>query len=99
MKINGYRIEIAEVESALRTAPGIGDLVVVPTTSRIGERMLVAFYTAPEGAADGLHERLAAHARTALPAFMVPGRFVGVPLLPLSPSGKTDKRALAEQLR
>ena len=100
VKINGYRIEVAEVETALRTAPGIGDLVVVPTTSRIGERMLVAFYTAPEGATpDGLHERLAGHARTALPAFMVPGRFVNVPLLPLSPSGKTDKRALAEQLR
>ena len=100
VKINGYRIEIAEVETALRAAHGVGDLVVVPTTSRIGERMLVAFYTVPEGgAADGLPERLAAHARTALPAFMVPGRFVNVPLLPLSPSGKTDKRALAEQLR
>ncbi|MDH6117668.1 amino acid adenylation domain-containing protein [Kitasatospora sp. GAS204A] len=101
VKINGYRIEIGEVESALRGAPGVGDLVVVPATSRVGERMLVAFYTAPDGglAADGLAERLTSHARAALPAFMVPGRFVNVPSLPLSPSGKTDKRALAEQLR
>ncbi|MFH8387473.1 amino acid adenylation domain-containing protein [Kitasatospora sp. NPDC018058] len=101
VKVNGYRIEIGEVESALRTAPGVGDLVVVPTTSRVGERMLVAFYTAPVDSTpdDGLADRLTSHARAALPAFMVPGRFVRVPALPLSPSGKTDRRALAEQLR
>ncbi|MDH6131460.1 amino acid adenylation domain-containing protein [Kitasatospora sp. MAA4] len=99
VKVNGYRIEIGEVESALRSAPGVADLVVVPTTSRIGERQLVAFYTVPDGiAADGVAEPLAAHARAALPVFMVPGRFVHVPALPLSPSGKTDKRALAAQL-
>ncbi|MGK4585146.1 amino acid adenylation domain-containing protein [Kitasatospora sp. HPMI-4] len=100
VKINGFRIEIGEVESALRTADGLDELVVVPATSRIGERMLVAFYTTPDGTSPhGIAERLAAHARAALPAFMVPGRFVNVPSLPLSPSGKTDKRALAEQLR
>jgi acyl-coenzyme A synthetase/AMP-(fatty) acid ligase len=96
VKINGYRIEIGEVESVLRTAPGIVDLVVVPATSRVGERMLVAFFTArTEGQAD----QLAAHARAGLPGFMVPGRFVQVPELPLSPSGKTDKRALLARLR
>ncbi|WP_329585415.1 amino acid adenylation domain-containing protein [Kitasatospora sp. NBC_01250] len=101
VKINGYRIEIGEVETALRATPGIGDLVVVPTTSRVGEKMLVAFYTAPDGGAPdaGLAERLTGHARAALPAFMVPGRFVHVPELPLSPAGKTDKRALAARLR
>ncbi|TQF02622.1 AMP-binding protein [Kitasatospora acidiphila] len=126
VKINGYRIEIGEVESVLRTAPGVGDLVVVPATSRVGERMLVAFFTAGAAGTAGTAstaeaggtggtggtgetgstagtgfqaDHLAAHARAALPAFMVPGRFVQVPELPLSPSGKTDKRALVDQLR
>ncbi|GAB2699075.1 hypothetical protein GCM10010442_16050 [Kitasatospora kifunensis] len=101
VKVNGYRIETGEVETALRATPGVGDLVVVPTTSRVGEKMLVAFYTAPGGGAPdpALADRLTGHARAALPAFMVPGRFVHVPELPLSPSGKTDKRALAAQLR
>jgi amino acid adenylation domain-containing protein len=104
VKINGYRIEMGEVESALRGASGVGDLVVVPATSRVGERMLVAFFTTPstaEGAAEGSAQadQLAAHARAVLPAFMVPGRFVQVPELPLSPSGKTDKRALLTRLR
>lgn len=103
VKINGYRIETGEVETALRGTPGVADVVVVAATSRIGERMLVAFYTtAPgggeDGTADGLPQRLAERARAALPSFMVPGRFVAVPEMPLSPSGKTDKRALAERL-
>ncbi len=100
VKINGYRIEIGEVESALRSADGVDDLVVVPATSRIGEPMLVAFYTTPDGrSADGLAGRLVTHAKETLPAFMLPGRFVNVPALPLSPSGKTDRRALTDQLR
>ncbi|GAA1990970.1 amino acid adenylation domain-containing protein [Kitasatospora viridis] len=95
VKINGYRIEIGEVETVLRAAPGVGDLVVVPVTSQVGEKMLAAFFTAQE---PGAAQQLAAHARAALPGFMVPGRFVEVPELPLSPSGKTDKRALTDLL-
>ncbi|MCB5906967.1 amino acid adenylation domain-containing protein [Streptomyces pinistramenti] len=101
VKINGYRIETSEIEAALRTTDGVQDLVVVPVTSRIGERMLTAFYAPASDASaagDDLAERLATRARAALPAYMVPRRFVSVPELPLSPSGKTDKRALAEQL-
>jgi amino acid adenylation domain-containing protein len=100
VKINGYRIETGEVEHALRGAEGVLDVVVVPTTSRVGDRMLVAFYTVRPGVpAVGMAARLIAHGRTALPAFMMPGRFVQVPSIPLSPSGKADKRALAEQAR
>ncbi|MEV0266197.1 amino acid adenylation domain-containing protein [Streptomyces sp. NPDC050617] len=112
VKINGYRIETGEIESALHGTEGVQDLVVLAVTSRIGERMLTAFY-APvpgaddreaEGDGDGgsggqdvLAERLTARARESLPAHMVPRRFVRVPALPLTPSGKTDKRALTAQ--
>src|SRR5882757_8008054 len=100
VKINGYRIEIGEVEHALRGAEGVLDVVVVPATSRVGERMLVAFYTVgPDVPADDMTARLVAHGRIALPAFMMPRQFVHVPTIPLSPSGKADKRALAEQVR
>jgi acyl-coenzyme A synthetase/AMP-(fatty) acid ligase len=100
VKINGYRIETAEVEHALRSADGIQDLVVMPITSRVGERMLVAFYTLlPSAPADGVTERLSAHGGTALPTHMLPRRFVQLQSLPLTSSGKTDKRALAEYAR
>ena len=100
VKINGYRIEMGEVEHVLRGADGVLDLVVVPTTNRVGERSMVAFYTLRPGVSgDDMAARIAAHGQTALPAFMVPRRFVEVPTIPLSPSGKADKRALAEQAR
>ena len=98
VKINGYRIEVGEIEAVLRQEPGVADVVVVRTTSRIGEPMLAAFYTATDHAGNGLTEQMVSRARASLPSFMVPGRFVRVPALPLNPSGKTDRRALAERL-
>ncbi|WP_129312357.1 amino acid adenylation domain-containing protein [Streptomyces sp. L2] len=99
VKINGYRIEAGEVETVLRATEGVGELVVVPADSRIGERILVACYTAAQGIQPAeVTRRLAARARTRLPSFMVPARFVHLPTLPLNASGKTDRRAVAEQL-
>ncbi|MEU5420561.1 amino acid adenylation domain-containing protein [Streptomyces sp. NPDC020799] len=103
VKINGYRIETGEIEAALRTIEGVRELVVLPVTSRVGERMLTAFYSGttphpPDAQDDDLAVRLAERARATLPAHMVPRRFVPVPELPLTPSGKTDKRALARQV-
>ncbi|MFQ6192770.1 MULTISPECIES: amino acid adenylation domain-containing protein [Streptomyces] len=103
VKINGFRIELGEVEARLQDAPGVRELVVVRTVSRIGEPMLTAFYTTPDATARGdgerdereRSERLAAYARRALPAHMVPGRFVRLPELPVNPSGKTDRKALS----
>ncbi|MDT8913187.1 amino acid adenylation domain-containing protein [Amycolatopsis sp. PS_44_ISF1] len=100
VKINGFRIEIGEIEHVLAATDGVLDLVVLPTTSRIGEQSLVAFYSPRPGVAvDGLAARIAAHGRKSLPAFMIPGRFVAMDGLPLTPSGKADKRTLAEQVR
>ncbi|MEU2718360.1 amino acid adenylation domain-containing protein [Streptomyces sp. NPDC007205] len=99
VKINGYRIEAGEVETVLRATEGVGELVVVPVDSRIGERILVACYTAAQGVRpQELNQRLVARARTRLPSFMVPARFAHLPALPLNASGKTDRRAVAEQL-
>src|SRR3569833_2260047 len=96
VKINGYRIETAEVEHALCDTEGVQDLVVLAVTSRAGEPMLAAFYTLLPGApADGMTERLYAHGGAVLPAYMLPRRFVRLPSIPLTPSGKTDRRALA----
>jgi amino acid adenylation domain-containing protein len=96
VKINGYRIETAEVEHALRGTEGVQDLVVMAVTSRAGEPMLAAFYTpAPGAPTDGMTERLNANGDAVLPAYMLPRRYVQLPSIPLTPSGKTDKRALA----
>lgn len=99
VKINGYRIEAGEVETVLRGTEGVAELVVVPVDSRIGERMLAACYTAAQGIPpEELTTHLIGQARKLLPSFMVPGRFVHLPTLPLNASGKIDRRAVAEQL-
>ncbi|MBY8885255.1 amino acid adenylation domain-containing protein [Streptomyces sp. PTM05] len=94
VKINGFRIELGEVEAHLRRLPDVADAAVVKGRNRIGDPVLTAYYTSEaELSADDLGRR----ARTSLPAHMVPTRFVRLPRLPLNPSGKTDRRALAER--
>jgi amino acid adenylation domain-containing protein len=92
VKINGFRIELGEVEATLRKIPGIRDLAVVSTRSRIGGQMLAAFYVADVASPPALPDL----ARRVLPTHMVPGRFVRLAELPRNASGKTDRRALAE---
>ncbi|MGW2490890.1 amino acid adenylation domain-containing protein [Streptomyces sp. NPDC001606] len=93
VKINGFRIELGEVETVLRRLPGIRDLAVVLGESRTGTKQLTAYYV-PDPARP--HPDPAAQAGRVLPRHMVPGRFVAMAELPRSPSGKTDRRALAE---
>ncbi|MGW7002445.1 amino acid adenylation domain-containing protein [Streptomyces sp. NPDC054933] len=95
VKTNGPRFGLGEVESVLRQAPGVRELVVVRTLSGVGEPMTTAFYTVRSSAQVDLGRRLSAHARVALPPHMVPRRFVRLPELPIDPSGRTDRTALA----
>ncbi|WP_327085640.1 amino acid adenylation domain-containing protein [Nonomuraea sp. NBC_01738] len=85
VKVQGQRVEIGEVESALRGHPLVSHAVVVYD----GE--LVAYVT-PE-AAPGL-EALRAHCGERLPSYMLPTRVVRLAALPLNASGKVDQLAL-----
>jgi amino acid adenylation domain-containing protein len=91
VKIRGYRVEPGEVEATVVAHPGVRDAAVVARSDR-SDRSLVA-YVVWEGEADeaGLRGAL----KAALPAAMVPAAFVALEALPLTPSGKVDRRALA----
>ncbi|MGP9022683.1 amino acid adenylation domain-containing protein [Streptomyces sp. BR1] len=93
VKINGFRIELGEIEATLRQLEQVRDAAVVNGRSRIGGRLLTAYFTADT---ELVGAELAERARAVLPAHMVPARFVQLPELPLSLSGKTDRRALAD---
>ncbi|HVG11011.1 MAG TPA: amino acid adenylation domain-containing protein, partial [Thermoanaerobaculia bacterium] len=89
VKIRGFRIELGEIEAALTDQPGVREAVVLALDG--GERRLVA-YVAPE---DLSISALRAALLTRLPEHMVPSAFVRLDHLPLSPSGKADRQALA----
>ncbi|MFE0018239.1 amino acid adenylation domain-containing protein [Mesorhizobium sp. NPDC059054] len=94
VKIQGYRVECAEVEAALLTGPEIGAAVVSAAADSAGTRHLVAYVVAKdphsELDATALRERL----RATLPAYMVPTIFVVLDKLPLSDNGKVVRSAL-----
>ena len=92
VKVRGYRVEPGEVEAAVNALPGVRAAAVVARRDGAGGARLVA-YVAWEGepAEAGLREAL----RATLPAPMVPTAFVSLDGLPLTPSGKVDRRALS----
>ncbi|UZK57721.1 amino acid adenylation domain-containing protein [Streptomyces drozdowiczii] len=90
VKLNGFRVELGEIEAALTAVDGITAACALVREDRPGERRLVA-YTVGDRLTDGaLRTRLT----TALPPYMVPAAFVALDALPLLPNGKTDRAAL-----
>ncbi|HEV3379715.1 MAG TPA: amino acid adenylation domain-containing protein [Trebonia sp.] len=92
VKINGFRIEIGEIENALLRAPKIRDGAVV-VTQRAGQAgQLVAFYTSPHPLqTDALRDHLA----ESLPAYMIPSAFHWRQTLPLTANSKIDRKTLS----
>ncbi|HSU83943.1 MAG TPA: amino acid adenylation domain-containing protein, partial [Thermoanaerobaculia bacterium] len=95
VKVRGYRIELGEIEAALSALPGVREAVVVAKSDRSagspGDLHLVAYVTGEVDTA-ALRQAL----RDKLPDFMLPSAIVALPALPLTPSGKVDRKALPE---
>ncbi|MEU4805611.1 amino acid adenylation domain-containing protein [Actinosynnema sp. NPDC023587] len=92
VKINGYRVELGEIEAALGKQPGVAHaLVAAPVHPRSGQRQLAAYVVA-DGTADPalLRKALA----EVLPGYMVPTHYLAVDSFPMTPNGKIDHGAL-----
>ncbi len=105
VKIRGHRIELGEIEAMLNRHPAIRECVVVaratgPTDIADSKlqitdwhKELIAFFV-PNGAAAPADAELRSFLRQSLPEFMVPVWFVVLESLPLTASGKVDRKAL-----
>uniref|UniRef100_A0AAU1ZUG3 Non-ribosomal peptide synthase/polyketide synthase n=1 Tax=Streptomyces sp. NBC_00093 TaxID=2975649 RepID=A0AAU1ZUG3_9ACTN len=89
VKVRGFRIELGEIESVLARHETVGHVSVVARDQRLVAYVVPA---TPERTPDSA--ALRAHAAAALPEHMVPAAFVVLDALPLTPSGKLDRRAL-----
>lgn len=96
VKLRGFRIELGEIESVLGQLSGVQDAVVVIREDTPGEKQLVAYLVA-ESEADTVALNVSAirnSLKARLPEYMVPGVFVFLDELPLTPNRKVDRKAL-----
>lgn len=91
VKIHGLRIEVGEVESALRAATGVREAVVVARGAR-GQHTLAAYMQVAAGYDEAA---VRAYLTARLPTYMVPSLLVTVEAFPTTPNGKVDRRKLA----
>jgi nonribosomal peptide synthetase DhbF len=93
VKVRGFRIELGEIETVLRGCAGVRDAVVEVVTGGDGTAFLVAYVVADDDRFSVAQAREACE--RSLPAHMVPNTFTLLPVIPLTPSGKVDRDALA----
>ncbi|WP_435129035.1 amino acid adenylation domain-containing protein [Actinacidiphila sp. bgisy144] len=96
VKVRGARVEPGEVESFLRAHALVKDAAAAVVTSPAGTQFFVACVVLADQRADGPEAVLRRHMRENVPGFMLPDRYHFVPALPLTASGKLDRRALRD---
>lgn len=93
VKIRGFRIELGEIEAQLALHEHVREAAVVAREDPAGQKRLVAYVTA-----SGEHrpnaDALRLHLKSRLPEHMVPSAYVVLDALPLTPTGKLNRRDL-----
>ncbi|WP_223278137.1 non-ribosomal peptide synthetase [Nostoc sp. 'Peltigera membranacea cyanobiont' 232] len=93
VKLRGFRIELGEVEAALNQHPQVQETLVAIREDEPGNKQLVAYIVPYENAPNSI--TLRQFLKDKLPAYMVPDVFVIISILPLTPHGKIDRKALS----
>lgn len=96
VKVRGMRVELGEVEDALRRHPRVTQAVAVTDTDGAGDLRIIAYAVAGD---PDLRDEIRASAAAWLPAYMLPSEIVVLDAIPVTANGKIDVRALAEVSR
>ena len=96
VKIRGFRVEPAEVALTLAAHPRIRQAVVLALPAQAGANQLVA-YLIPQDGEKLQVDDLRSFLRSRLPEYMIPAAFISLDEMPLTPSGKVDRLALANR--
>jgi acyl-CoA synthetase (AMP-forming)/AMP-acid ligase II len=92
VKINGYRVDLNEVENHVSAATGGHHVVAVAVEVKTGLKQLVVFVEHFNGDTTKIMQLL----KSDLPFYKIPEKIIGVEVFPLSNSGKTDRKALIQ---
>ncbi|QMV39816.1 non-ribosomal peptide synthetase [Cohnella cholangitidis] len=91
VKIRGYRIELGEIERTLLAHDAVSEAAVVAADDGMGGKRLVAYIVADRACTSG---ELRKHCGERLPDYMIPALFAQLERMPLTASGKADRKAL-----
>jgi amino acid adenylation domain-containing protein len=103
VKIRGFRVELGEIEAAISLHESVDQVVVLPHIDADSQKRLVAYVVPASGATrnqsaanntNTLQTTLRLHLRQHLPSYMIPGAFIFLDALPLTSTGKIDRKAL-----
>lgn len=98
-KINGFRVEPAEIVSAVLAHPAVAQAVVLPTEDDKGMRRLIAYLVWADCAVSTLSPaQLRAFLSRTLPAHLVPSLYMAVDTIPVTTNGKVDRKRLPEPI-
>jgi amino acid adenylation domain-containing protein len=92
IKIRGIRVELGDIEAALLDHPKVRSAAVACNDTPSGKRLTA--YVVPRGSDPVPAAELRAFVRDRIPPALIPNRFESIAALPLTPSGKLDRRAL-----
>lgn len=101
VKVNGYRIELGDLEANLRALPEIADAVVLPVEKhgRIDALAAVVVLAVEKRGSDfAFTAQLKTRLGERLPTYMIPRKFLYVDAFPMTANGKADRRKLGEML-
>jgi hypothetical protein len=93
VKLRGFRIELGEIETVLSTHQALQQVVVAVREDHPGDARLVAYIVPLPGQAVTVTD-VRKHLRRALPDYMIPQHVVELEAIPMTPSGKIDRKAL-----
>ncbi|MCP4218505.1 MAG: amino acid adenylation domain-containing protein, partial [bacterium] len=95
VKIRGFRIEMGEIENRISSHPGINEAVVLARGEASEGKFLCAYFVVGGDWQPGTN--LKRFLDEFLPDYMIPSYFVEMEKMPLTPNGKVDRKALANQ--
>jgi amino acid adenylation domain-containing protein len=96
VKVRGHTVDTSEIEAALRESPSIHDVAVVVKSNKeqaTPDQLVACLVAADKGQHDP--DVLRQDLREKLPSYMIPSQFVFLDSLPVTPSGKIDRKELS----